>query len=219
MITPRYAFGATVLGSYLYVAGGRKLGDDDVAILNQCERFSFESYKWEGIASLRHKRQSATLVAYSDYVIALGGYKGNEVRANEIEIYVPAENRWVELEFKFELAVEAMAPVSYQNVVYLFGGRSDMDIQKVFKLNIDFDSGVKFEKSLRAELEPVGHLSNPGTNLKVCVNPFGIAVVFGNIPAGVDIYDLNKHKVVQTQQLAVFERLSDPLFQSYTLIY
>ncbi len=36
MITPRYAFASVVLGSYLYVIGGRKLGDDDVAIMNQC---------------------------------------------------------------------------------------------------------------------------------------------------------------------------------------
>jgi hypothetical protein len=41
MITPRYAFATVVHGSYLYAMGGRKLGDDDVAILNQCERFSF----------------------------------------------------------------------------------------------------------------------------------------------------------------------------------
>lgn len=37
----RYGFPAIVKGSYLYVLGGRKLGGDDVAILNQCERFSF----------------------------------------------------------------------------------------------------------------------------------------------------------------------------------
>lgn len=46
MISARYAFATTVLGSYLYVVGGRKLGEDDVAIMNQCERFSFETYKW-----------------------------------------------------------------------------------------------------------------------------------------------------------------------------
>lgn len=41
MTTPRYAFASVVHASYLYAIGGRKLGDDDVAILNQCERFSF----------------------------------------------------------------------------------------------------------------------------------------------------------------------------------
>ena len=41
MKTPRYAFGSAVLGSHLYVIGGRKLGDDDVAIMSLCERFSF----------------------------------------------------------------------------------------------------------------------------------------------------------------------------------
>lgn len=37
---------AIVKGSYLYVIGGRKIGSDEVAILNSCERFSFESHKW-----------------------------------------------------------------------------------------------------------------------------------------------------------------------------
>jgi hypothetical protein len=35
MEQPRYAFGTAVLGSYLYVIGGRKLGDD-VVILGLC---------------------------------------------------------------------------------------------------------------------------------------------------------------------------------------
>jgi hypothetical protein len=43
--------------------------------------------------------------------------------------------------------------------------------------------------------------------------------VFGNIPNGIDIYDIKKNKIVQTEQLGVFEKLSDKLFQSYTLIY
>lgn len=36
MITARYAFGTAVLGSYLYVIGGRRLGDDEAAILGVC---------------------------------------------------------------------------------------------------------------------------------------------------------------------------------------
>lgn len=65
----------------------------------------------------------------------------------------------------------------------------------------------------------MGQLSNPGTNLKVFVDATGVAFVFGNIPYGIDVYDLRKHRVVQTQQLPVFSRLKDPLFQAYTLIY
>lgn len=37
----KYGFSAAVKGSYLYIAGGRKLGGDDIAILSSCERFSF----------------------------------------------------------------------------------------------------------------------------------------------------------------------------------
>lgn len=65
----------------------------------------------------------------------------------------------------------------------------------------------------------MGHLSNPGTNLKVFVDKNGVAFVFGNIPHGVDVYDLKKNKVIQVQQMPVFQKLQDPLFQAYTLIY
>ena len=84
MKTARYAFGTAVLGSHLYVIGGRKLGDDDVAIMSLCERFSFQTYEWENIASMRHRRQSATVVPISDYILVIGGYKGNGMRANEL---------------------------------------------------------------------------------------------------------------------------------------
>lgn len=53
MKTARYGLTAIVKGSYLYVIGGRKIGSDDVAILNQCERFSFESYKWVSITLIK----------------------------------------------------------------------------------------------------------------------------------------------------------------------
>lgn len=112
-----------------------------------------------------------------------------------------------------------MAAVGHANSIYLFGGCSDTDIQKVFRLNIEIDQGLKYEKSVRMELEPVGHLSNPGSNLKVFVDRGGLAYVFGNIPHGVDVYDLKKHKVVQVQQMPVFQKLQDPLFQAYTLIF
>ena len=62
-----------------------------------------------------------------------------------------------------------MAAVEYQGIIYLFGGRGASDIQKVFKLVIDLDIGVKFEKCLKPELQPVGFMNNPGTNLKICV--------------------------------------------------
>lgn len=111
-----------------------------------------------------------------------------------------------------------MTPVEYQGSIYLFGGRSASDIQKVFKLVLDFDTGVKYEKCLKPELQPVGFLSNPGTNLKVFISE-GMAYVFGNIPYGVDVYDMNKHKSVSQMPIKVFEGLSDPYFQAYTLIF
>jgi hypothetical protein len=43
----------------------------------------------------------------------------------------------VELDDKFDLAIEAMCPVVFENQIYLFGGRNENnDIQKVFKLKV-----------------------------------------------------------------------------------
>ncbi len=89
MKTARYAFGNAVLGSFLYVIGGRKLGDDDVAIISLCERFSFQTYEWQDIAPMKYRRQSATVIPISDYILVIGGYKGNGIRANQLELYIP----------------------------------------------------------------------------------------------------------------------------------
>ena len=40
-----------------------------------CERFSFQTYQWEEIAPLKYRRQSATAVPISDFVLVIGGYK------------------------------------------------------------------------------------------------------------------------------------------------
>ena len=65
------------------------------------------------------------------------------------------------------------------------------------------DFGLKYEKCVKAGLRPVGFLSNPGTNLKVFISE-DTAFVFGNIPQGVDIYDMKEHKVEGVQQIKVF---------------
>lgn len=54
----------------------------------------------------------------------------------------------MEIETPFEISVENMTPVEYQGSVYLFGGRAVADVQKVFKLSVEIDKGVKLEKSL-----------------------------------------------------------------------
>lgn len=84
-----------------------------------------------------------------DKIVVIGGYKGNGARISDIEIYVEEENRWVEMDDKFDLAIEAMCPVVFENQIYLFGGRNENnDIQKVFKLKVEVDEGVKYEKSV-----------------------------------------------------------------------
>ena len=135
-------------------------------------------------------------------------------------MYVESENKWVEVEDKLQLAAESMTSVSYEHSFYVFGGRAEqIDIQKVFRLNIEVDEGIKYEKSVKTSLEPVGNLSFAGTNLRVFINvKKGLAYVFGNVKHGIDVYDLSKHKIVQMEKLLVFEEMEDELFQSYTIL-
>lgn len=59
----------------------------------------------EPIAAMKSKRQSATAIAYGEIILVIGGYKGSGFKSNDVEMYIPSENRWVELESKFELSV------------------------------------------------------------------------------------------------------------------
>ena len=36
----------------IYVMGGRTYGEDELAILDNCERYDFETNKWEWIAPM-----------------------------------------------------------------------------------------------------------------------------------------------------------------------
>lgn len=83
-------------------------------------------------------------LSIGDFIIVIGGYKGNGVKSNEIEMFFPEEDRWIEIDTHFDLSVESITPVFYNNSIFLFGGRSDNDIKKVFKLTINLDMGVKF---------------------------------------------------------------------------
>ena len=44
-----------------------------------------------------------------------GGYKGGGVRSNDVEMYIDDDNRWAEIEQKFEMASEAMSTIQYKD--------------------------------------------------------------------------------------------------------
>ena len=51
----------------------------------------------------------------------------------------------------------------------------------------------------------MGNLSSPGNHLRVYLDSQkGLVYVFGNVANGVDIYDLKKNKIIQSDKLPVF---------------
>lgn len=111
MLRERYGFPAVVKGSYGYVFGGRRLGTDEEAIMNDCERFSFEKEKWEAIPPMKLKRHSSMAIVIGSYIVVVGGYKGNGILSSEVELFNESLGKWFEVERKFGLAIESMAIV------------------------------------------------------------------------------------------------------------
>lgn len=105
MINKRYGFPAVVKGSYAYVFGGRRLGTDEQAIMNECERFSFEKEKWEAIAPMKLKRHSSMAMVIGNSIVVVGGYKGNGILSSDLELYNDSLNKWYDIERKFGLAI------------------------------------------------------------------------------------------------------------------
>ena len=64
---------------------------------------------------MKHKRHSALVVAVKGWLIVAGGYKGGGVRSNDVEMYIDDDNRWAEIEQKFEMASEAMSTIQYKD--------------------------------------------------------------------------------------------------------
>ena len=84
MINARYGHSTVILGSKLYVMGGRQYGDDENGLLSACETLDFGSKKWNKIPPLRNPRSGGAALIYGEHIYIFGGYTGNNTRSRDI---------------------------------------------------------------------------------------------------------------------------------------
>lgn len=63
---------------YLYAAGGV---NNNKSYLNSCERFNWNKFTWEIIASMNHQRRGFSLIPVPHGIYAIGGHSGSKVLA------------------------------------------------------------------------------------------------------------------------------------------
>ena len=56
MIDIRFSFNLVLFKDYIYAIGGRQYGNNAEAIMNDCERYNFQTKKWENFRSLNKAR-------------------------------------------------------------------------------------------------------------------------------------------------------------------
>ena len=93
MLEGRYnAFGAAYHGK-IYVAGGKRHGDD---YLKTCEVYNVMTNEWQFIASLNLPRSEASMVCYNGTMHVLGGVTNEGIsRALTVECYDSEKNKWI----------------------------------------------------------------------------------------------------------------------------
>ena len=90
----RYIFNAVYFNKYIYVLGGRDYGNDETAVLKNCERFNLISNKWETIADLNIARCSAMSITLDNFIVIGGGFVSPQKRECSFESYAPDTNTW-----------------------------------------------------------------------------------------------------------------------------
>lgn len=62
----RYTFPLVKKNNFVYAIGGRVYGDDNVSLLNKCERYDIETNKWNSIADMNVNRCTCTAFIFKD---------------------------------------------------------------------------------------------------------------------------------------------------------
>lgn len=78
----------------IWAIGGRGYGEDMIAVMNECEAYSFETNTWNLIPSLNNGRcQTSSFVLNGKLYIA-GGLMRDGKASNSIEVFNKDKNRW-----------------------------------------------------------------------------------------------------------------------------
>lgn len=126
----RFAFETVLLGSFVYVLGGRQLGELGVTAFNKCERFNLLTRKWERIQSMHFSRSSAMTAAIKGKIYVAGGFHADGLATAAIESFDPVTEEWTLHQLALPLPIEA--GISYydsdSDQWVMTGGKSAIDL-------------------------------------------------------------------------------------------
>lgn len=195
MFKERYTFNCVYKNPYIYSLAGRTYGEDNEAILSNCERYSFNEKKWTQIAPLNQARCSAMAFILKNKVFIFGGYKGNGERESSIEVYNEFTNIWNKYEILIEEGIEASAiEIISDNKVLVLGGRgASGDSNKAFLLE-------KNDTNDECRVVDMGNIGSPRCLHKSYrvknskLNDY-IMIFGGNDLKSVECYSMKKKKI------------------------
>ena len=188
----RYTFNLYSKDNYVYAIGGRSWGDDEIALMKFCERYSLIDKVWESIADLNEARCSAMVFEYKGQLLVAGGYAGDKVRCTSIERYSEQNNIWELVNAELKVGLETIPPtisglegscvIPSQNkeCYYFIGGRTDInDSSKIWELNLKVGN-----------LKEIGNLEDSKSLHKVWEYDKGKICIFGGENRIVEFYDI-----------------------------
>jgi len=94
MLNNRFFGTFSLFAGKLWAIGGRGYGEDLVAVMNECEAYSFDTNTWNMIPSLNTGRCQASSFVLNDKLYVSGGLVRDGKATNSIEVFNQQKHRW-----------------------------------------------------------------------------------------------------------------------------
>lgn len=89
-----FCFTLIKLGTYVYAIGGRQYGNNQSAIINDCEKYNLLTKRWEEMRSLNIPRCQHSAFIIHEKIYVSGGLTKDSEGTQYIEVLNPKKNRW-----------------------------------------------------------------------------------------------------------------------------
>jgi len=124
----RYGHCSVYLNNSVYVVGGYNHKDEEKiqpVTLKHCEKYNFETKKWEYIANLNQARAYFGIAVHNkESIFVFGGFFDKNF-LNSIEKYDIHSDSWITFYLKLPLNLSKVAAVDINDKIIILGGIND----------------------------------------------------------------------------------------------
>ena len=125
MSTTRYLFGASVIGTKIFVCGGNTENER----LNLLEVFDVENNTWSELAEMPNARDEFGMAALNGNIYVSGGYDASINILSSVLKYSPETNTWTEIKAMIE-ARQDHEMVTLHGAIYAIGGFNKKTVER-----------------------------------------------------------------------------------------